>query len=103
MAIMRVTCELAGELRFNMAVMRRTALLEQRAARIVAARCCTGCFLPESPVCSMFPLWKIAGPHTGKLKPGPSRGPVFYLVRAGFAGVMRAEARDSVGEIDDLR
>src|ERR1017187_6322490 len=24
------------------------------------------------------PLWKIAGPHTGKLKPGPSRGPVFY-------------------------
>src|ERR1019366_10003888 len=78
MAIMRVTCELAGALRFSMAVMRRMTLLEQRAARIITGRCCTGCFLPESPVCSMFPSGRLPVPHTGKLKPGPSRGPVFY-------------------------
>ena len=66
--------------------MRRTALLEQRAARII--RCCTGCFLPESLGVQHVPLWNIAGPHTGKLKPGPSRGPVFYWARRS------AKARD---------
>jgi len=77
MAVMRVIRESAGELRFSIAVMRRTALLEQRAARIIITRCCTGCFLPESNGVQHVPLWNVAGPHTGKLKPGPSRGPVF--------------------------
>jgi hypothetical protein len=33
---------------------------------------------PRTAGAQHVPLWKIAGPHTGKLKPGPSRGPVFY-------------------------
>src|ERR1039457_1419803 len=35
-------------------------------------------FPPRVTGVQHVPLWKIAGPHTGKLKPGPSRGPVFY-------------------------
>src|SRR5471030_3198841 len=78
MAVMRAIRESNGALRFSIAVMRRTALLERRAARIIITRCCTGCFLPESNGVQHVPLWNVAGPHTGKLKPGPSRGPVFY-------------------------
>jgi hypothetical protein len=37
-------------------------------------------FPPRVTGVQHVPLWKIAGPHTGKLKPGPSRGPVFYRV-----------------------
>ena len=53
--------------------------------------------LPESPVRQHVPLWKIAGPHAGKLKPGPAWGPVFFMCHKLF------EARDGVGEIGDLR
>ena len=88
--------KLGSAWRFGMAVMRIIRECGQRIAirhgshaalgvagargvpRIVKLCCCTGCFLPESPVQQHVPLWKIAGPHTGKLKPGPSRGPVFY-------------------------
>jgi hypothetical protein len=34
-------------------------------------------FPPRVTGVQLVPLWNIAGPHTGKLKPGPSRGPVF--------------------------
>jgi hypothetical protein len=37
--------------------------------------------LPESPVCSIsFPLEDVAGLYAGKLKPGPSWGPVFCAI-----------------------
>jgi len=36
-------------------------------------------FPPRVTGVQLVPLWNIAGPHTGKLKPGPSRGPVFYV------------------------
>src|ERR1035437_8558641 len=37
--------------------------------------------LPESPVCSIyFPVEDVAGLYAGKLKPGPSRGPVFCAI-----------------------
>jgi len=80
MAIMRVTCELAGELRFSMAVMRRMTLLEQRAARIIAPRCCTGCFLPESPVCSMFPSGRLPVPTPANWNRAPHGARFFYRV-----------------------
>lgn len=38
--------------------------------------------LPESPMRSLFPSGRTAGPHTGILKPGPSRGLVFLWPRA---------------------
>jgi len=38
--------------------------------------------LPESPTFSMFPSGVVAGPHAGILKPGPSRGPVFFVAAA---------------------
>ena len=34
-------------------------------------------FPPKVTGVQLVPLWKIAGSHTGKLQPGPSRGPVF--------------------------
>jgi hypothetical protein len=35
-------------------------------------------FPPRVTGVQHVPLWNIAGPHAGELKPGPSRGPVFY-------------------------
>ena len=68
--------------------MRPSALPEWESARIIRTCCCTGCFLPESVGVQLVPLWNIAGPHTGKLKPGPLQGPVFYWARRS------AKARD---------
>lgn len=60
--------------------MRRRPLLVRRVPRIVPLRCCTGCFLPESPVLSLFPSGRLPVPTPARLKPGPSRGPVFSRV-----------------------
>jgi hypothetical protein len=77
MAVMRMVRELASELRIGMAVMRRLALPQAAALRIVSFADAPE-YPPRITGAQHVPLWKIAGPHTGKLKPGPSRGPVFY-------------------------
>ena len=59
------------------------ALLARRArphSEVYSLQCWM--FPPRVTGVQHVPLWNIAGPHTGKLKPGPSRGPVFYLADA---------------------
>src|SRR5450756_466662 len=103
MAIMRVTCELAGELRFSMAVMRRTALLEQRADRIVAIAVAPDVSSQSHRCAACSPLEDCRSPHR-QTETGPLTGPGFLSGKGRLRrGHALAEARDSVGEIDDLR
>jgi hypothetical protein len=79
MAVMRMTRELGRDLDLawqscgahGCSIGVRPALLGSLHYRV---------FPPRVTGVQLVPLWNIAGPHTGKLKPGPSRGPVFYCV-----------------------
>ena len=56
--------------------------------------------LPESPVCSIsFPVEDVAGLYAGKLKPGPSRGPVFLRHRKSRCAIKGQEFLRSEDEI----
>src|SRR5450756_2866264 len=95
MAIMRVTCELAGELRFSMAVMRRTALLEQRADRIVALAVAPDVSSQSHPCAACSPLEDCRSPHR-QTETGPLTGPGFLsgvAVSATLSKIMRRQCR----------
>jgi hypothetical protein len=44
---------------------------------------------PRLTGAQLVPLWKIAGPHTGKLKTGPLKGPGYLLGVGDKAGGQR--------------
>ena len=79
---------------FSMADMRLPALPGRR-PRHTHGTLCTGCISSQSRRCAACsPLEVCVGPHTGTLKPGPSRGPVFFV---GAAPANRHGALESVG------
>jgi hypothetical protein len=77
-----------------MADMRASALCQARPLRIVSVLMLR-MYPPRVTGAQHVPLWKIAGPHTGRLKPGPS-GPGFYLSRDCAILGVRATTRGQV-------
>jgi hypothetical protein len=65
------------EIKFGMPDMHSHALLQRAGSHNPELLLHRKDILPEIAGAQYVPLWNIVGPHAGRPKPGPSRGPVF--------------------------
>jgi hypothetical protein len=71
--------QVGEEIKFGMPDMRSHALLQCAVSLTPELLLQRMVILPEVAGAQLVPLWNIVGPHAGKPKPGPARGPVFYV------------------------